>query len=327
MDLKSIDIPILSYLSEGLFISGEELSNKLAFSRIDIERQIQQLTQLGYDISVDNQKGYRIISRPDILLPFEIKNKLTTNYIGQTVYYFPELTSTNAFARQKLLEKAEKVPEGTLFIAEKQSDGVGRLGRQWISPSGGIWLSIILYPQLAPSGMPRITLMTAVVIAKTIHQLFSLKVNIKWPNDILFHDKKVCGILTEMSANTGKIRWVIVGIGINTNNDLSEFPEDIQKESISLKGITGEAISRIAFVQHLCVEFEKYYEVFQKNDFSFILDEWRTYSHCIGEKIKMNAGGKVIAGEVIDISEEGALILKKDNGRIVKIISGTLLKQ
>ncbi|GAH61143.1 unnamed protein product, partial [marine sediment metagenome] len=137
-----------------------------------------------------------MISRPDLLLPQEIQRGLSTSYIGKEIYYFPELKSTNIIAKEKALHGAEGINEGTLIIAERQSAGKGRLGREWFSPAGGIWFSIILYPQISPSYISRITLMTAVAAVKAIKICTQIKSQIKWPNDILINEKKVCGILT-----------------------------------------------------------------------------------------------------------------------------------
>jgi BirA family biotin operon repressor/biotin-[acetyl-CoA-carboxylase] ligase len=261
----------------------------------------------------------------DLLLPQEIKNGLSTVYIGQKIFYFPELESTNIIAKVKASPRAEGINEGTIIIAERQSAGKGRLGRRWFSPLGGIWLSIILYPQLSPSYIPRITLMTAVAIVKAMERCAQIKAQIKWPNDILINEKKVCGILTEMSAELDMINWVVVGIGINVNVDHREFPEDIQEKIISLQEFLGKEISRVRLAQILLEEFEKYYERLKRREFSSILKEWKLYSHTLRRKIKINMGEKIITGEAIDINEEGALILKKENGELEKIISGTII--
>ena len=261
----------------------------------------------------------------DLLLPQEIKNGLFTDYIGQKIFYFPELKSTNIIAKVKASPRAEGINEGTIIIAERQSAGKGRLGRRWFSPLGGIWLSIILYPQLSPSYIPRITLMAAVAIVKAMERYAQIKSQIKWPNDILINEKKVCGILTEMSAELDMINWIVVGIGINANINQGEFPEDLKGNSTSLKEILGKKISRVRLAQILLEEFEKYYERLKRREFSSILKEGKLYSHTLKRKIKINMGEKIITGEAIDINEEGALILKKEDGELLEIISGTII--
>ena len=315
---------ILKFLKEKEYVSGEVLAQKLGISRVAVWKQIQKLKDIGYKIISDQNLGYCLVSRPDLLLPQEIQRGLSTNYIGKEIYYFPELKSTSIIAKEKALHGAEGIGEGTLIIAERQSAGKGRLGREWFSPAGGIWLSIILYPQLSPSYISRITLMTAVAVVKAIKICTHIKSQIKWPNDILINEKKVCGILTEMSAELDIINWVVVGIGINANIDLRDFPEDIQENTISLKETSGKEISRVKLAQTFLQEFEKYYEKLKRKEFPFILKEWRLYSHTLGKKIRVDIGERIITGEAMDISESGVLILKKEDGELIEIISGTI---
>ena len=316
---------ILKFLREKEYVSGKVLAQKLGISRVAIWKQIQKLKDIGYKIRSDQNLGYCLVSRPDLLIPQEIQRGLSTNYIGKEIYYFPELKSTNIMAKEKALHRVEGIDEGTLIITERQSAGKGRLGREWFSPVGGIWLSIILYPQLSPSYISRITLMTAVAVVKAIKICTQIESQIKWPNDILINEKKVCGILTEMSAELDIINWVVVGIGINVNIDHQDFPEDIQKNTISLKEILGKKVLRVKLVQTFLQEFEKYYESLKRREFSSILKEWKLYSHTLGKKIRVDMGERIITGEATDINEEGALILKKGDGKLVEIISGTII--
>ncbi|HAJ32681.1 MAG TPA: biotin--[acetyl-CoA-carboxylase] ligase [Candidatus Atribacteria bacterium] len=316
---------ILKYLGEKEYISGEVLAQKLGFSRVAVWKQIQKLKDMGYKIISDQNLGYCLVSRPDLLLPQEIQRGLFTDYIGKKIYYFPELKSTNIIAKEKALHRAEGINEGTLIIAERQSAGKGRLGREWFSPVGGIWLSIILYPQLPPSYIPRITLMTAVAVVKAIKMCTQIRPQIKWPNDILINEKKVCGILTEMSAELDIINWLVVGIGINVNIDHRKFPEDIQENTISLKEVLGKEVLRVKLGQTFLQEFEKYYESLKRREFSSILKEWKLYSYTLGRKIRVDMGERIITGEAVNINEEGVLILKKEDGELVEIISGTIV--
>ncbi len=317
---------ILKYLREKEYVSGEVLARKLKISRVAVWKQIQRLKDMGYKIISDQNLGYCLISHPDLLIPQEVQRGLSTNYIGKKIYYFPELESTNIAAKEKALHRAEGMSEGTLIIAERQSAGKGRLGRKWFSPAGGIWLSIILYPQLSPSYISRITLMTAVATVKALENYTLIKPKIKWPNDILINEKKISGILTEISAELDIINWLVVGIGINVNIDHREFPEDIQENTISLKEALGKEVLRVKLAQTFLQEFEKYYDKLKRKEFPSILREWKLYSHTLGKKIRVDMGEKIITGEAIDINEEGVLILKKEDGELIKIISGTILK-
>ncbi|HUS48798.1 MAG TPA: biotin--[acetyl-CoA-carboxylase] ligase, partial [Candidatus Paceibacterota bacterium] len=158
---------------------------------------------------------------------------------------------------------------------------------------------------------------------KTCTQIES---QIKWPNDVLINEKKVCGILTEMSAELDMINWVVVGIGINANIDLRDFPEDIQANTISLKETSGKEVLRVKLTQTFLQEFEKYYDKLKRKEFPSILEEWKLHSHTLGKKIKVDMGERIITGEAVDINEEGALILKKEDSELIKIISGIILK-
>jgi len=316
---------ILKFLREKEYISGEVLAQKLGISRVAVWKQIQRLKDMGYEIIADQNLGYCLISRPDLLIPQEVQIGLFTKYIGKEIYYFPELKSTNIIAKEKASHRAGGMDEGTLIIAERQSAGKGRLGREWFSPAGGIWLSIILFPQLSPSYISRITLITAVAVIKAIKIYTQIESQIKWPNDILINEKKVCGILTEMSAELDIINWVVVGIGINVNIDHRKFPEDIQENTISLKETSGKEVLRVKLVQTFLQEFEKYYEKLKRKEFPSILREWKLYSHTLGKKIRVDMGEKIITGEAIDINESGALILKKEDGELAEIISGTII--
>lgn len=326
MTFRSVDIAILPYLSDEFSVSGKLLSNQLGISRVAVWKQIKKLKKLGYLIDTDSRRGYRIISRADILLPTEIYRNLDTKYIGKKIYYFQEVNSTNTIARQIALNQEAKAKEGTVIIAEKQRAGKGRLGKEWFSPPGGIWLSILLYPDIIFSHLPLITLMASVVITKAIRKLLQINVQIKWPNDLLIKGKKVCGILTETQTNINSANCIIVGLGINANIKMSEFPESIQKHLNSLLEITGEKVSRIELTQELFCEFEKYYEIFKKGKYSFILNEWKLYNNTIGKSITIDAGNRIIIGEAIDITEKGGLlVLVEENGQPIEIISGTII--
>jgi BirA family biotin operon repressor/biotin-[acetyl-CoA-carboxylase] ligase len=316
---------ILKFLEEKEYVSGEVLAQKLGISRVAVWKQIQKLKDMGYKIISDQNLGYCLVSRPDLLLPQEIQRGLPTIYIGKKIFYFPEIESTNIIAKEKALHRTEGIDEGTLIIAERQSAGKGRLGREWFSPVGGIWLSIILYPQLPPSYIPRITLMSAVAVVRAIKVCTQIESQIKWPNDILISEKKVCGILTEMSAELDMINWVVVGIGINVNIDHRKFPENIQANTISLKEVSGKEIFRVKLAQTFLQEFEKYYDKFKRKEFLSILEEWKLNSHTLGRKIRVDMGERIITGEAMDINESGALILKKEDGELIKIISGTII--
>jgi len=324
MIFKAINIPVLLYLSDKKYITGERLSNYLGLSRVAVWKQIQKLKELGYVISADNKKGYRIVSSPDILLPFEIHGNLHTKFIGKQIFYYNKVNSTNSVAKNAIRDKRIHLPEGTVIIAYEQTAGRGRLGRAWHSPYGGVWMSIILFPDLEPAYISKITLMAAVVLVQSLKALFNIPALIKWPNDIMIEDQKLCGILTEMSAESDQINYVVVGIGVNANIDMEQFPEEIRKQSTSLQEILGKQISKIRFTRLLLENFEKYYDLLQRKQFTPILKEWKLNTDTLGRNITVLSAGQTISGEAVDITSEGALVIKKEDGETVSILSGTV---
>jgi len=303
--------------NKGKPVSGEQLASELSVSRTAIWKHIKVLKEEGYMIDSSTNIGYSLSETPDTLTPGEIKAGLKTKVIGKDIKYFKETESTNIIAR----EIASSVGEGTIVIAESQTAGRGRMGRKWISPEGGIWLSIILKPRMEPVYAPRITLMAGVSVAKTM-QGFGLPAKIKWPNDILINGKKVCGILTEIGAEVDIIDYLVVGIGIDANVDTGTFPEEFRDNSTSLEKEMGHKINRVEFVQKLLEEFDALYTEFQKDEFPHILEEWRNMSATIGQWVKITAQARTIYGEAIGVDNEGALIVETAEGHLEKIVAG-----
>jgi BirA family biotin operon repressor/biotin-[acetyl-CoA-carboxylase] ligase len=303
--------------SKGEPVSGERLADELSVSRSAVWKHIRALRDEGYIIDSSTNLGYSLITAPDTLTPGRINAGLKTDIMGKEIKYFKETESTNIIAR----EIANSVEEGTVVIAESQTQGRGRLGRKWISPEGGVWLSIILKPRIQPLYAPRITLLAGVAVAKAIRSL-GLPARIKWPNDVLINGKKVCGILTEIEAEIDLIDYCVIGIGIDANVDTESFPEEFRESSTSLKKELGHEINRVEFVQKLLEEFEALYLKFQKDGFSSILEEWRNMSMTIGEWVKITSQTRTIYGEAIGVDNEGALIVETSEGKLEKVVAG-----
>lgn len=304
-------------LNRGKHVSGEAIACELSVSRAAVWKQVHALRADGYMIESSTNEGYTLLSSPDLLSPAEIKAGLKTSMIGKTIHYFKVTESTNILAR----DMAGSVDEGTVVIAESQTGGRGRMGRKWISPEGGIWLSVVLKPRMQPLHAPRITILSGVAVAKTIRS-YGLPAKIKWPNDVLINNKKVCGILTEIGAEMDNIQYLIVGVGIDANVDTETFPEEFRDNSTSLKNELGHDINRIEFVQGLLLEFESLYMKFKEEGFSSILEEWRIMSATIGEWVKITTQSRTIYGEAIGVDGEGALILETGEGKLEKIVAG-----
>lgn len=303
--------------ANGTPISGEELGKRLGISRAMVWKYISYLKEGGYEIESSPKKGYILKVIPDILYPEEIKNGLNTTLIGKDILYFTDIESTNNFA--KLI--AQEADEGTIVIAETQKKGRGRLGRNWQSPKGTINISIILKPNISLDNAARITLITGLAVTNVIRS-YGLDARIKWPNDILINNKKICGILTEVNAEMEKIQFVIIGIGINANVDLNDFPAGIKEKATSLKDELNESINRVNFVQKLLYEFEQQYIKFKTQKFSNILREWITLSDTIGKEVAIMTPSKIVEGKVIGITNTGAISVKTKEGNKVNLIAG-----
>ncbi len=245
----------------------------------------------------------------------------TSRIIGRKIFHYLRLTSTQDKAK-KFAERG--LPEGTVVIAETQTQGKGRLGRRWISPKGGIWLSVILRPRIGPMEAPKITIISSLAVAKAIAELTRMEVKLKWPNDVLIRTiaggafKKVCGVLTEMVSSAGRVNYVITGIGINVNN---RIPAALRPEAISLKDVAGRAVAKQKLLGRALEKFNKYYLDFTKKGIASIMKEYRGVSAVLDKEVKIATAEEIIRGKALDIDEYGALIVKTDDGR-KRVIAG-----
>jgi BirA family transcriptional regulator, biotin operon repressor / biotin---[acetyl-CoA-carboxylase] ligase len=309
------------YEKKDEYVPVELLVNKTGKSQKEVENEFDTLEDEGYIIN-HSKLGYRLIKTPNLLLPYEVKKDLKTDFIGHDIHYFKEVDSTNDVARYLAEEGAE---EGTVVVAEIQNRGKGRRGKTWISPPGGVWMSIILRPDIAPSKAPQLTLVTGVAVAETLKEELKLDVGIKWPNDILIGNKKVCGILTEVNASINNVNYVIVGIGIDMNVEIPLFPPNLQKDATSLKNELDTEINGAMLVQKFLLKFEDLYNEFNDGKFPEILSEWRLLSKTIGNNVEVRTRGKTVRGEAVGINKDGILILELEDGSLIKMISGECL--
>ena len=311
---------VLDLLREhkGLAVSGEEISEKLGVSRSAVWKEMQNLRQLGYEIEAQPHLGYRLVSLPDKLFADEISHRLGTQVVGRSVFSYDSLDSTNDAAFQ-LGEKGAK--EGACVFAEYQKKGRGRLGRAWVSPKGkNLILSVLLKPKLSPSQVSRITLMAGVSAVRAIRSVTTRSLGIKWPNDILYQDKKVGGILTEMSAEPDAVRFIVLGIGINVNADPRELPPG----STSLKAIMGKTADRVGFARALLKELDADYKRFREGNFQALARSWEEYSATSGKRVSAAVQGRKVQGQATGIDEDGALWIRKDDGLQERILAGDI---
>ena len=250
----------------------------------------------------------------------EISKDLNTEYIGKNLYVYKEVRSTNTIAKFLSINDCE---DGAVVISEKQTDAKGRSGKSWASPLGGIWLSIILKPILDHSKLPLITLATGVAVAKTLEKIGVENPEIKWPNDIMIDDKKVCGILTEAVTKFNTIENVIVGVGIDANLNVSDFPEELQFGTTTLKEALGREGNENLLIKIFLEEFEDIIEQFKNAKYEDILKEWRKRSYSIGKIVEVREPFNTsYDAYVLGIAKEGALVVEKIDGTLEKVISG-----
>ena len=251
----------------------------------------------------------------------KITKNLETEEIGKEILCFRKVFSTNSIAKFLANHSAE---EGTVLISEIQTKARGRLGKKWESPEGGIWMSLILRPKVPPARIGLITIATGVAIAKSIRSL-GLDAKIKWPNDVLIHGDKISGVLTEVNATFNEIDWVVVGIGIDSNLKLEDFPEDIRVGTTTLNEELPTDIDENELIAIFLGEFEKVYKLYKDSEIEAILKDWRDLSDTIGKYVNITqTGGKITQGYVVGINNEGSLIIEKKDGSLEKIISGEL---
>lgn len=244
---------------------------------------------------------------------------LVTDFVGREILYFPKLLSTNATAREQAEAGAK---EGTAVIAETQTEGRGRLQRPWISPKGGIWLSIILRPKISAQDAQKMALTTAVAIAKTLNKRFAVKAQIKWPNDVLIGNKKVCGILIETTIRGKMANVVIVGIGINANFSVQALPGELRATATTLQDVMGRRIDMEELIRDSFMEVEDYYNLLKARKFETLMNDWRSLAGFLGSEVEVTGFGKRLRGIALDIDEDGALIIKLDTGENRRIVSG-----
>ncbi|MDW8801365.1 biotin--[acetyl-CoA-carboxylase] ligase [Clostridium sp. A1-XYC3] len=305
---------------EKSFISGQRISKELGVTRTAVWKYINILKEDGYKIESVSKRGYRLISSPDLLSFEELNEKLITKYIGRNIMYFQTLGSTNNKAKELALSNA---PHGTVIISEEQTEGRGRLGRNWSSPKfKGIWLSIILRPDTDPLNVPKVTQVGAAAVIKALNEL-DINAYVKWPNDIILNEKKVCGILTEMSGELNKVNYVVMGIGINVNTDSSDFPEELKNTATSISLETGKYIKRKELVSKLLNSFELLYDEFEKEEtIKTSVSICKKNSILLGKEIKIINRGKETYARAVDLSDEGELMVQYTDGIVEKIVSG-----
>lgn len=341
MDIKTSILRMIRQ-SRG-YVSGQSLCEALGVSRTAVWKYVNQLKEEGYEFDAVSNKGYRIVKYPDIITREEIESMLPDGLAVTNVVYYHETDSTNTRAKQEA-EEGEK--SGTLFITECQTGGRGRRGRSWESPAGsGIWMSLLLRPEIKPFDASMLTIVAAMGMKDAIEEIIGdgvtagagdgnvagdgagdgagkggIHCKIKWPNDIVLGDRKICGMLTEMSAETDWINYVVIGIGVNVNT--TEFDDSIKDTASSILLQTGRSVKRSDIVVAFAKHFSKYYDEFLKKcNLSGLADDYNKALINVGRDVKIVERDGSFVAKAVGIDETGSLIVEKD-GNTQRIVAG-----
>ncbi|MDT8442129.1 MAG: biotin--[acetyl-CoA-carboxylase] ligase [Desulfuromonadales bacterium] len=305
------------------FVSGAAISRELGVSRSAVWKQIEALRQLGYQIDAVPSRGYRLLASPDALLPEELQTGLETALIGRRLHCFSSLESTNLQAFALGEQEAE---EGTVVIAEQQTAGKGRMGRRWESPIAvNLYASVLLRPQIPPWDAPQLTFLSAVAVCRAIQDTSGLKATVKWPNDILVNGRKVAGLLNEMSSETDRITFVVLGIGVNLNMTREQFPAELRYPATSLAIESGRTIVRVDFTRALLHHLDSLYATCREYGFGPVLAAWAELSELVGRQVVVDCQSRLFRGRVTGFGADGALLLEKADGGTERILAGDVL--
>ncbi len=313
-----IDDALLEALKGGEWCSGAQIAGRIGVSRTAVWKRIETLRERGYSIEAVAGRGYRFLGGPDRLLPGEIRRHLTARRFGAEIEHHEEVDSTNRVASDLARAGA---PEGTVVVAESQTAGRGRLGRTWSSPSNvNLYLSVVLRPVVAPADVTSLSLVSAIAVAEAILATTGLRSGIKWPNDVLLGQRKVAGILTEMDAETDRVRFLIVGIGVNLNATTRDFPPELRRKASSLRIAARRRIDRAVFTGALLDQLELFYDRFVAGGFPGVQQIYEGY-HCLpGRRVRVDGGGNP-RGVVRGVAPDGALLIETSDG-VVRVSAG-----
>ena len=304
------------------YLSGQDLSDVLRISRVAVWKHIKKIQLLGYTVESKQKEGYKLTANSDLLLPWEIVSGIKTKVLGQQAYYFDSIDSTQ---NQAMKMANDPKNNGAVIIAEKQTGGKGRSGRKWISPKGGIWLSVILHPKFDISITTLFPIASSLALSYAIEKICKITPELKWPNDLTIKGKKVAGMLVDASFESNRIENLVLGVGINFKIDVKKI-EKMLKKTPNYYGVAslnkdGDAI---ALVQCFLLELEKMYELLNTKQTAKIIEEWTKRSSTIGKKVEIDTVNGKIKGKASKIDDDGGLLVK-DKGKTTKIIAGDIV--
>ncbi|KPK99827.1 MAG: hypothetical protein AMJ91_06200 [candidate division Zixibacteria bacterium SM23_73_3] len=312
MQVAEEEVLALLQKSKRTFLSTREISERLGVHPYVVYQTVKELRRWDFKILSERGKGYRLLEAPELLLPVEIKRNLKTKILGKNVLSYRTLGSTNQLGF-RLAESG--VGEGTLVVADEQTKGRGRMGRGWYSPPKlGLWMSLILRPDIPPFKAPGLSICAGLALAQVIKALTGMDAKIKWPNDCLLNGRKVGGILLELSAELDRTNFVIAGIGVNVNHLPSDFPTKLSTHATSIRMEWGKEVSRIKLLTLFLKKFEAIYLDFKKKGLTPQRQLIKRFSSLLGKKVTVKLGKEKIEGVAQDIDDNGSLVVRTRKG-------------
>ena len=303
-------LKVLSYLKShnSEFLSGQDLSDVLKISRVAVWKHVKKIRSLGYKVESKHLLGYKLTDLTDQLLPWEITQNLDTKLLGKRVFYFDTIDSTQNFAAKIASNHNEN---GTIIVSKHQTDGKGRLKRKWESPTGGIWMSIIIQPEFNISYITLVPIATSLALCIAIEKILKIKPKLKWPNDVLLKEKKIAGILLDTAIQSNKIESLVLGIGINFKINPSKLENKIEKTSnfYGVDTLVEKNEKPLTLVKQFLYELENIFQIINSGHTKKIIMEWTTRSSTIGRNISMTTNEGKITGKAIKLDNDGALII------------------
>ena len=311
---------ILNRLMQGGAVSGEALSRELGVSRAAVWKDVLHLREAGWHIDASPRVGYHLVSPEDGLLPMDVYAGLDTQRYGRTAEYHVELDSTNVRAKQWAQQGA---PDGALVVAETQTAGRGRLARKWISPAGmGIYMSLIMKLNVPMQQLARAMPAVPLGVCRGLSEFSDDAVRIKWPNDIVCAGRKVCGMLLEAQAGVDGVDWLIAGIGINAHQRIEDFPPEVQATAVSIDMLTGRRCVRAEVLRAVLREIERCADMFISGRGDALMEEYSRASATLGRRVRVLAGDVEFEAEALRIADDGALIVRLDDGAERAVYAG-----
>ena len=303
------------------FVSGQDISARLGITRAAVWKKISALRQKGFVIEAVPSKGYRLISAPDLAADYLLPR--VNGALWKKILVYDAVDSTNDLTMS--LAAKEDITPGTVIIADRQTQGKGRLGRRWESPGGrNIYMSLLIRPELAPRDVTMLTVLAAVASTRTIQKAGNIPVTIKWPNDLVIDDKKLGGILTEVRADPDRINLAVIGIGININMQPADFSEELRSIATSVRSAAGRTVARNDIIIQLLREFEDWYGILIAEGKRPLLHAWRKHSSTLGREVMISINNTTLYGIAEDIDDNGMLLLKMHSGECRNISAGDI---